>query len=145
LLLALLLGGQWAFHFRDTLAAEWPVVRAPLAAACEAFGCRLEPPRRIEDIAVESSALTRAGGGNEDALRLQVALRNRGPLALALPSIELALTDGNGELVARRALPAAEFRNAPALLPPASEISLQVLLANPGARVAGYTVAVFYP
>jgi predicted Zn finger-like uncharacterized protein len=95
LLLALALAAQWALHFRDTLAARWPAARPALTAACEALGCRIEVPRRIEDIAVESSALTRAGGQG-DALRLVVALRNRGPLTLALPHVDLSLTDVNG-------------------------------------------------
>ena len=147
LLLAASLGAQWALHFRDTVAARWPALQPPLAAACEALGCRLEPPRRIEDIAVESSALTRAAaaGAPGDALRLVVALRNRGSLALALPHVDLSLTDANGELIARRALGAADFRVAAATLAPSSETTLQALLANPGGRVAGYTVEIFYP
>jgi hypothetical protein len=144
LLLALALAAQWALHFRDTLAARSPAARPALMAACEALGCRIEVPRRIEDIAVESSALTRAGGqGN--ALRLVVALRNRGPLTLALPHVDLSLTDVNGELIARRALAAADFRGAGTSLPAAGETSLRTLLADPGGQVAGYTVEVFYP
>ena len=144
LLLALALAAQWALHFRDTVAARWPATRPMLMAACEALGCRIEMPRRIEDIAVESSALTRAAG-QADALRLVVALRNRGPLALALPHVELSLTDVNGELIARRALAAADFRAAAASLPASGETTLRTLLADPGGRVAGYSVEVFYP
>jgi predicted Zn finger-like uncharacterized protein len=144
LLLSLALAAQWALHFRDTLAARWPAARPALMAACEALGCRIEVPRRIEDIAVESSALTRASGQG-DALRLVVALRNRGPLTLALPHVDLSLTDVNGELIARRALAAADFRAADASLPAAGETTLRALLADPGGRVAGYTVEVFYP
>ena len=144
LVLALALGAQTALHWRNLVAAQWPAVRPLLATTCAALGCRIEPPRRIEDIAVESSALTRAAPG-ASALRLTVGLRNRGPLALALPHLELSLTDANGELIARRALAAAEFRGAGPTLAPAGETSLQALLADPGGRVAGYTVEVFYP
>jgi len=144
LLLALALGAQWALHFRDTVAARWPATRPTLEAACAALGCRIEVPRRIEDIAVESSALTRASGQG-DALRLVVALRNRGPLTVALPHVELSLTDANGELIARRALAATDFRGAGTSLPAAGETTLRTLLADPGGRVAGYTVEVFYP
>lgn len=144
LLLSLALAAQWALHFRDTVAARWPATRPALVAACAALGCRIEVPRRIEDVAVESSALTRAGAqGN--ALRLVVALRNRGPLTVALPHVDLSLTDVNGELIARRALAAADFGAAEASLPAAGETTLHTLLADPGGRVAGYTVEVFYP
>lgn len=142
--LALALAAQAALHWRNLVAAQWPATRPPLALACEALGCRIEPPRRIEDIAVESSTLTRAAPGSS-ALRLAVGLRNRGTLALALPHLELSLTDANGELIARRALAAAEFRGAGATLAPATETTLQTLLADPGGRVAGYTIEVFYP
>jgi predicted Zn finger-like uncharacterized protein len=136
--------GQGLLHERDRIAAAWPAARAALSAACAALGCRIEPLRRIEDIAVESSSLTRAAG-NAEALRLSVALRNRGKLALALPMIELSLTDAGGELVARRALSAAELRSPSPVLAPAAETSLQALLANPGGRITGYSVEVFYP
>jgi predicted Zn finger-like uncharacterized protein len=143
LLLAGLIG-QWLLHERDRIAAEWPAARAALAAACATLGCRIEPLRRIEDIAVESSSLTRAAG-NAEALRLVVALRNRGKLALALPMIELSLTDAGGELVARRALSAGELRGPSPVLAPAAETTLQAQLANPGGRITGYSVEVFYP
>ena len=47
--------------------------------------------------------------------------------------------------VARRALAATDFHGAGASLPAAGETTLRTLLADPGGRVAGYTVEVFYP
>ncbi len=139
---AIALAAQVAHQFRDTLAAQWPAARPALAAWCRAAGCTLEAPRRIDDVSLESTALTRAVG--LDAFILSVSLRNRSHLALAAPSIDLTLTDGNGRLVARRALSPRDF-GAASVLQPGTEAALQLMLSAGSARIAGYTVEIFYP
>jgi hypothetical protein len=79
-----------------------------------------------------------------DAFVLSVQMRNRGPFTLTLPSVDLILTDGNGRLVARRALSPRDFR-ASAVIPAGAEVPLQLTLATGKAQVAGYTVEIFYP
>ncbi|HMN75856.1 MAG TPA: zinc-ribbon and DUF3426 domain-containing protein [Burkholderiaceae bacterium] len=137
------LAGQVAHHFRDLVAATYPQTRPALLALCEVAGCRIEPLRRIEDIVIESSALTGAPSG--DAIRLSVVLRNRGPLPLALPAIELSLTDPGGQLLARRALLPADFAMTGTTLAANAETPLQLVLAVDGRRPSGYTVEPFYP
>jgi len=46
---------------------------------------------RIEDLAVENTALTHTTPGS-DAVKLSVNLRNRGIFVVALPSVDLSLT-----------------------------------------------------
>jgi predicted Zn finger-like uncharacterized protein len=133
---------QIAHHFRNAMAAQWPATRPLLAAWCRSAGCAVGAPRRIDDVTVESTALTRAIG--LDAFVLSVTLRSRSHLALAMPSIDLSLTDGNGRLVARRALSPRDF-GAASVLPPGAEAGLQVMLNAGNFRVAGYTVEIFYP
>lgn len=133
---------QVGHHFRDTVAAQWPVARPALVAWCKAADCVLEAPRRIDDVLVENSALTRALG--LDAFVLSVTLKSRSNLALTLPSIDLSLTDGNGRLVARRALAPRDF-GAAAVIRPNAETTLQLMLNAGSARIAGYTVEIFYP
>jgi len=140
--LLMLLVVQVGHHFRDTAAARWPVARPILAAWCKLADCVLEAPRRIDEVLVDSTALTRAIG--LDAFVLSVTLKSRSTLPLAMPSIDLSLTDGNGRLVARRALAPRDFGGA-GVIPPGAEAPLQVMLNASGARVAGYTVEIFYP
>jgi predicted Zn finger-like uncharacterized protein len=142
-LLAVALVGQAAHHFRDVAAARWPAARPVLAEWCTVAGCTLAAPRRIDDIAVESTALTRAG--TADAFRLAVVLQNRGALRLAMPSLDLSLTDTGGALIARRVLMPRDFAGLPDTLAPGAEPSLQLLLSVGSARVTGYTVEIFYP
>ena len=143
---ALLLVGlmvQVAHHFRDSLSARSPIARAILTTWCNAVGCTVGAARSIEDINVENSALTHATG--PDSYTLAVALRNRSQMMLALPSLELSLTDSNGLLLARRALRPGDFRNSIVTIAPGAEAALQLTLATGNPRVAGYTVEIFYP
>jgi hypothetical protein len=147
--LAVLLGLQLVFHSRDVLAARFPAMSTPLAAMCAMAGCTLGPPRRIDDVVVDSSALTRVEG--LDAFQLTVVLRNRSNMTLAMPAIDLSLTDTDGQLVSRRALLPADFA-APAAatssvssLAASGEQTLKLLLSAGERRVTGYTVELFYP
>ena len=141
----LAIGGllQTAHHFRDTAAVRWPGLRPMLAQWCEMANCIIEPLRKIEAISVESTALAKAPG--TEAFRLAVGLRNLGSVPVALPWIDLSLTDGAGRLVARKALAAAEFNPPSPLLQPGADVVLQTLLSARGLQVTGYTVEVFYP
>ena len=142
-LLLLGLTGQIVHHFRDLVSTRWPAVKPALTAWCKVVGCTIAAVRRIEDIAVESTALTRATG--PDSYRLTVALRNRGTMVLASPSLELSLTDSSGQLVARRTLGPHDFRDALPTMMPGAESTFQLMLATASSRVTGYTVEVFYP
>ena len=137
-----LLLAQVAHHYRDTAAARWPGARPSLAAWCKLADCVLEAPRRIDEVAVDSTALTRAIG--LDAFVLSVTLKSRSALPLAMPSVDLSLTDANGRLVARRALSPRDF-GAPSVISPGAESPLQLMLNTGTARVTGYTVEIFYP
>jgi predicted Zn finger-like uncharacterized protein len=142
----LLLAGlalQVVHQQRDYVATRWPESAPLLALWCEQVGCRVGPLHRIEDIAVESSALTRLTA--PDAFRLTVALRNRGELPVALPSVELSLNDVGGQLIARRALAPSDFRAARASLAGGADTELALLLAANDPRVSGYTIEIFYP
>ena len=138
-----LLGLQVALQFHDSIAARWPAWRGPLAALCEAAGCVLAPPRRLDAVAVDSSGLLRVSD-NADAYRLSVVLRNRAEFAVAAPSIELSLTDASGQMVARRVFEPSDFQSAPRSLVPLGETPLQLVLAS-GERISGYSIEIFYP
>jgi len=141
-LAVLILVLQIVHHGRDTLAVQYPSLRAPLVAWCRLAGCTLQTPRRIDDVLVESTALTRVVG--QDAFVLAVNLKSRSSLPLAVPSIDLTLTDAQGRLVARRALSPQDFHSAD-VLPPGADAALQLTLNAGSTSVVGYTVEIFYP
>jgi predicted Zn finger-like uncharacterized protein len=156
-LLLLVMAIQVAVHWRARIALEWPESRPLLEALCAPVQCAIEPLRGIESFAVDGSALNRIADGS--GYRLEITLRNRSHLPLATPSVDLNLTDGRGETLARRALLADEFQlvapDAPAarrsagtpppVVPPGGEIHLQYPFATTLPRISGYTVELFYP
>jgi predicted Zn finger-like uncharacterized protein len=137
------LGLQVIHQQRDLIAARWPATASPLAAWCATLSCTIAAPRRIEDVAVESTALTQST--LPDAYRLAVVLRNRGAMPVAVPSLDLSLTDTSGQLVARKVLSPRDFRAAASPIRPGTDAPLQLEFTAGGARVTGYTVEVFYP
>jgi predicted Zn finger-like uncharacterized protein len=144
-LLALLgLGAQVTHHFRDTIAARLPQTKSALVTACAWVPCQVGLPRRIDDLAVENTSLTHTIPGS-DAFKLTVSLRNRGSFAVALPSVDLSLTDATGQLVARRALAPRDFSASAAGLNSGADTTLSLMLSASDKKVTGYTVEVFYP
>lgn len=133
---------QVLLHHRDGAAARWPSLRAPLEALCVSLDCSVQAPRQLDALVVENTALTRPAG--VDGYRLQLLLRNHAEFAVRAPHVELSLTDANGAVVVRRVLAPVDFRQ-PDTLAGTSEGNWQLELTSSDRRVAGYTVAVFYP
>ena len=133
---------QFALAGRDWLAAHVTGTRPFLSAVCDLVGCRIEPLKRIGQLSVDSSGLTRLD--SLAAYRLSVVLRNRADTAVAVPALDLSLTDGSGQLVARRVLRATEL-GLPPVIEAGQELPLQALLSTGERRVSGYTVELFYP
>lgn len=144
LFMAVTLGLQLAHHWRDRLVAEVPSSTPYLAQWCRWLSCKVETYRSIKDITVETSALNRLPQSS-DAYRLSVTLRNRGHLSLRLPSVDLSVNDGAGQLLARRTLHPADFQTRQDAVAANSEVTLALVLKSVNPRVNGYTVEVFYP
>lgn len=146
-LLALSLGAalaaQVAVQERSFLAAKFPPLRPGLVALCEPLGCKLEPYRHIASVEVDSSAFQKIRG---EEYRLSLSLKNRAALPVAMPAIELTLTDAIDQPVLRRVFLPAQWA-APAELAAHGEWAVvrTVSLADAPARVAGYRVVAFYP
>lgn len=142
LLLSLLLL-QLGLHFRNAIAALYPPSVPLLHSLCRAADCELQPWQRIDALAVENSGLTQAGSGNTYKLSMQ--LRNKAPYALALPWVDLSLSDASGALVARRMLKPTDFNLSQLSMKGDSEQQLHLVFGTGKHRVSGYSVEIFYP
>lgn len=140
---ALVLVGQWMLAQRDFVAARSPGLKPVLAAACAVFGCDVHAPRALEALRVESSGVVRVD--KSELYRLSVSLRNLRPHEVALPAFELALTDTQGQLIARRVLRAGELGARASSLAAGAELTLQCTIQVASGTVAGYTIELFYP
>jgi predicted Zn finger-like uncharacterized protein len=140
---------QIGIEYRERLAARMPVLRPVLEQACAPLGCVVGAARAIESLAVESSGLVRVEKSN--IYRLQVTLRNRDTLQLAVPALDVTLTDSQGDLIARKVLRLAELGASQATIGAGRELSVQATLqASAGTDgavqpIAGYTIELFYP
>lgn len=144
LILTGVLAMQAVYHFRDTVAASSPAADSLLRSACARWGCRIEAPRRIEQVTLEGSGLSRMPQ-QEAAVKLAINLRNRGHTDLMMPSVDLSLTDAKGALIARRVLAPADFRVDPPRIRRGAELPLELVLSTGERAIAGYTVELFYP
>ncbi len=146
LLLCLLLGGvlalQVTVHERDRLAALYPNARPVLATLCTHLNCHLAPLRQIDSIVIDGSSFNKAPG---DTYRFSLTIKNTSTIELAMPAVELVLTDSQDQPQVRRVLLPAEL-GAPEQLAGGGEwtAALPVALKD-DIRVAGYRALVFYP
>ena len=146
LVLLLALSGQMIVHERDRIAASVPGLKPWLQALCAPLNCTLSPLRRIDALVIESASFTKIRG---DAYRLNFMLKNTARMALALPAIELTLTDSSDQPVVRRVfLPSELGAKTDALaagIEWSTSLAVALKLAGGGDRVVGYRVLAFYP
>lgn len=145
LLLAALL--QALYYLRTPIAAQWPVLRPPLEAACEMLHCTVGLPQHAELLAIDDSDM------QEDAERagvihLSATLLNNASYTQAYPLLEVTLTDAYDKPVIRRALHASEYLPGQDItqgLLPGESKEIRLTLSAIDAAVAGYRLFVTYP
>jgi len=145
LALAALLALQYAWQERDRLALLQPQLRPALEMMCERLHCTLGPPRQIESVVIDSSGFNRL---RNDTYKLSFSLRNTARTSVAMPSLELTLTDGQDQPLLRRVLTPAELGAHDAAIAAGADWSGAVGIAvntGGGSRVAGYRLLAFYP
>jgi predicted Zn finger-like uncharacterized protein len=168
-----LLAGQAAHHWRHELAAQQPALAPWLAQWCELAQCRIEAPRQIDDLQVDSVQLVRTPSEGEDTYRLTAIIHNRSDIALSWPQLDLNLTDANGQLLVRRVFHVTDARLVPSKdtpdgvtsasngtmgaaktaslptvphnVPANTQTTVQWQLRAPDLKLAGYTAELFYP
>ena len=150
LLLAACLLVQVAVHQRDFLAARNPALIPALQAVCQSVGCEIAPLRRIDAVVIDSSTFNKTGN---DAYRLSFSLKNTLTTPVAIPTLEVTLTDTQDQPTLRKVVTPAQFGAATAMLAAGADLPGVVAMqvnASPNEsaeppRVAGYRVLIFYP
>ena len=134
---------QAVLQERDRIAAMDPGVRPWLQMLCEPFQCTLAPLRHISDVVIDSSSFNKGRG---DSYQLTFTIKNRVNVPLAMPAMELTLTDAQDQPVLRRVFLPQELL-APLELSASGTwtSSVAVIVTTGGAHVAGYRLLAFYP
>lgn len=146
--LVLALAGQALFHFRGELAVAMPALRPALEAFSLALGSPLPLPRHVELVSIETSDL-QIDPGRDKLLVLNATLRNKAPYGQAYPSLELALTDTQDTVIARRLFGPADYLPAKTAADPVfpgnSDVAVRLWIEAEDLGAAGYRLFVFYP
>ncbi len=142
-LLSLTLLLQWALHSRDYLAASSPAAEAMLQALCAPLRCRLQPPRLLEALKVESTTFGETATAG--VFRLGVVLRNQGAVRARMPALDVKLMNARGDVLTRRVITSQELGVSASAIEPQAEIVLQGQLRVTQGAVHGYDVTAFYP
>ena len=146
LLLGLSLLVQWAYLERDRLAAQHPELQPLFQAVCGVANCQVQPLKRIESLSVDSVGFRLLGN---DTYRLTFTIKNASMLPLAMPNVELTLTDTGDQAVFRRVFSPNDLPTAPTHMAAGGEwpasLDLRVKPTAPEQRVLGYRLLVFYP
>jgi predicted Zn finger-like uncharacterized protein len=155
LLLLLLLGlATWALqvvhHERNRLAAKRPELKPWLEQLCEYTRCTVGAVRQIDSIVVDNSSFNKL---RPDTYRLSLSLKNQAALPLAMPAVELTLTDAQDQPVLRRVLLPGDLGSKTGVIDASGEWSSAVVINVAGRegssrdsnRIIGYRVLAFYP
>jgi predicted Zn finger-like uncharacterized protein len=149
LVILLLLGGlivQFAAHERDLIAAHEPRLKPWLEDFCDAMKCRVRSLRQIDSVMIESSSFTKI---RPDIFALNFSLKNTSGVPLAVPTIELSLTDAHDQALVRKVLREKDLNIYANTLAPGSQSNGSVMLslasADMSERIAGYRILAFYP
>ncbi|WP_197509044.1 DUF3426 domain-containing protein [Hydrogenophaga crassostreae] len=143
--LSALLALQWASFDRDQIAARYPAMEPMLKQLCAVTGCSLAAPRRIEAVVIDSSTLTRKLG---QFYSFDLVVKNTEPMAVAMPALELSLTDARDKEIARRVFLPEEMPGTPTIVPANGSLSVSMrlsLVESELGNMAGYRALVFYP
>jgi predicted Zn finger-like uncharacterized protein len=146
LLLVLGLALQLLVQERDRVAAWHPELRPLVEEVCLLAGCEVRPLRQIDAVVIDSSAFSKIKG---DLYRLSLTLKNNAPVDLAMPAVELALTDTLDHALIRRVLQPEDLGVQESVIRAGGETQATLLLTvktnGNGERVAGYRLLAFYP
>lgn len=146
LFLCLGLALQLLVQERDTVAAMEPRLKPWIDEVCSLLECAVQPLRKIDSVVIDSSSFNKIRG---EVYRLNFTLKNTAVTELALPAIELTLTDVQDQPVFRRVFLQDELGLQSRVLAVAAESHASLTLGiktNGGVeRIAGYRVLAFYP
>jgi len=146
LLFVLALPLQYVYHERDRLATLHTPLKPLLQTLCQPLGCGVSALRGIESMVLDSATFTKLG---KDAFRLNFVVKNSAALDLAMPEIELTLTNLADQAIVRRVLTHSELGATTDTLQAGAEwhVSTVVQVTSEPLlpAVSGYRLLAFYP
>jgi predicted Zn finger-like uncharacterized protein len=145
---------QFIYSQRNYLAAVNPRMKSGLDSLCNHLGCRIQALKNIDSFKIDSSSFQKSQAtasdlGQTEVFALKLAIKNTSDLPLALPSVELTLTEAGDKPVLRRVLLPKDLSfNEPALAANTDWNGSMAIAVSPNKTsppITGYRVLLFYP
>ena len=141
-LLAFVLAGQAAYVYRSDLAVQYPVLKPYLVQLCGTLRCKVSPPQRPKQIAIEASDLQVNDPARPGMIQLTATLRNHSGYDLGYPALDLVLTNTREHTLARRIFLPKDYlesgRDADAGIAASAEITVRLDLDTGDLNPAGF-------
>jgi len=141
-LLCFALAGQAAHFYRSDLAVQYPVLKPWLVQMCDALRCKVSPPQRPRQIAIEASDLQVNDPARPNVIQLTATLRNHSGYDLGYPALDLVLTNTREHTLARRIFQPREYldsgRDPSSGIPANAEITVRLDLDTGDLNPAGF-------
>ena len=141
-LLVFVLAGQAAYNYRADLAVQYPGLKPYLVKLCDALQCKVLPPQRPRQIAIEASDLQATDPARPGLIQLTATLRNHAGHDLGYPALDLVLTNTKEHTLARRVFLPKEYlergKDATAGMPANAEITIRLDLDTGDLSPAGF-------
>lgn len=131
---------------RNWLSIRLPSVQPTLDAVASVFGMKVEIPRNLSMLTIESFDVQSTA--RPDILSVSAIVRNRSAYSVQWPAMELTLTGTDGRPVLRKVLLPREYLNqAPTDrgVPGGSEHPIRIGLQTEPIEAKGFSVNIFYP
>ncbi len=108
--------------------------------------CSVAPWRQIESVLIDSSSFSKL---RADVYRLSLTFKNTAEREVALPALELSVTDTQDQVLIRRVFLAGDLGMSSTVLAAGSEfpvsLALNIAINGNAERITGYRVLAFYP
>lgn len=139
--------GQALYLFRLPLLERVPAARPWLVQFCQPLHCTLSWPKQITELAIDDADIQESAD-RAGVLVFSSVLINHGKATLALPLIELTLTDANEVPIVRRQFKPQAYLPSPLKeadgIGPTQTIPVRLLLGVEAATVAGFRASIAY-
>jgi hypothetical protein len=140
-----------ALLYRADAIVHFPELQPVLAALCVPLSCTAQFPMRPDLLAVVSSDLEKTPGTG--TLELDAVVRNRAGYPVAVPAMELTITDSLNQAVARKVFLPSDYLGVHAAgvdpaaqsIAPGADLTVRLLFDLPGVNAAGFVAYPFYP
>lgn len=137
LLSLLMLLAQIILQFRVELAVIEPALKPALQSLCEPLACDIPLPRKAELLSIDSTDL-HPDPQHKELLILSATLKNRAPFAQVYPSLELTLTNSEGQPQIRKIIAPNEYLARQANVTTATTATTATAAAVAAALTAGF-------